>query len=67
MRTTVELPDALIQEAKELAKAKHTSLRALIELGLQIELNDLRKPGTYGLKEASANIHSSGTQPPESS
>jgi hypothetical protein len=66
MKTTVEIPDALIQEAKELAKTHHTSLRALIELGLQIELNDLRKLESFGLKECNANIRTAGTQPPES-
>jgi hypothetical protein len=35
MKTTVELPDALIREAKRVALREHTTVRALIERGLR--------------------------------
>ena len=35
MRTSVELPDALLQQARELARARKTTLRALLLDGLR--------------------------------
>ena len=36
MKTTVEIPDALLIEAKQLAASQHTTVRALIEQGLAV-------------------------------
>lgn len=60
MRTTVDLPDALIQEAKAMAIEHRTTLRALIEKGLRIALDDLRKA-----KGDKARERGVGTQPTE--
>ena len=38
MKTTVELPDALLREVKEVARASGTSMRELIIEGLRAEL-----------------------------
>lgn len=40
MKTTVDLPDALFQRARKLAKKRGTTLRSLIEDGLLRVLND---------------------------
>jgi hypothetical protein len=45
MKTTVELPDALIREAKRVALREKTTLRALIERGLRGVLKG-RPPAT---------------------
>lgn len=35
MKTTIEIPDDLIEEAKVLARADRTTLRSLVEEGLR--------------------------------
>lgn len=39
MKTTVELPDSLAQEARSIAQAQGTTLRALMLAGLRGELD----------------------------
>jgi hypothetical protein len=34
MKTTLDLPDSLLREAKEIAAKQHTTLTALVEAGL---------------------------------
>lgn len=47
MKTTIELPDALLQQARELARKEGTTLRRLLEEGLQrsLEARQREKPG----------------------
>ena len=52
MKTTVELPDALLREAKRLALREQTTVRALIERGLRIVVS--ARPATrFTLRPAS--------------
>jgi len=44
MKTTVELADSLVKEARRVAAREGTTLRALIEDGLRRALDD-RRPG----------------------
>ena len=44
MKTTLDLNDALLTEAKTLAAQKRTSLTRLIEEGLQLRLRAMRAP-----------------------
>lgn len=49
MKTTVELPDDLLERAKLMAKREHSTLKALIEEGLHLALrlrSRSRKPAT---------------------
>lgn len=39
MKTTLDLPDALLDEARELARRQGTTLRALVANGLRHELD----------------------------
>jgi len=61
MKTTIEVSDALILEAKSLAQAHNTTLRALVEQGLEQVLRDLREPKPYKLKDGS--VTGQGLQP----
>lgn len=61
MKTTVELPDALVQEAMTLAVKHQTTFRALVELGLDLTLHDLREPKAYKMKDVS--VRGLGLQP----
>ena len=42
MKTSVELPDSLLREAKRLALRERTTVRALIERGLRTVIADRR-------------------------
>ena len=61
MKTTIEVSDALMLEAKRLAQEHNTTLRALVEQGLEIVLRDLRNPKPYKLKDGS--VSGQGLQP----
>lgn len=60
MKTTVEISDTLLAEAKALAAREHTTLRALIERGLRDLLRE-RQGGGYRLEDAS--VDGNGLQP----
>lgn len=53
MKITVEISDALLEEARRLASAKRTTLRVLIEEGLRhvVSVNAERRP--FKLRDAS--------------
>lgn len=61
MKTTVEISDALLEEAKELAAKESTTLRALLEEGLRRAMNDRRQRKTFRLRRAS--FRGEGLQP----
>ena len=44
MKTTIDLPEPLLREAKELAAQRGISLRAVFMLGLERALRDDRNP-----------------------
>lgn len=51
MKTTVELPDALVLRAKRAALERSVTLKTLIERGLMRELNDPSEEPKDGLDE----------------
>ena len=53
MKTTVELPDALVREAKRIALREKTTLRALIERGLRGVLKGRPPVARVTLRKAS--------------
>jgi hypothetical protein len=53
MKTTVEVPDALFQRAKRLAKRMGRPMRALIEEGLRRVLEDEKPAVRYRLPDRS--------------
>lgn len=61
MKTTIEVSDALMLEAKSLAQEHNTTLRALVEQGLEKVLRDLREPKPYKMRDFS--VHGQGLQP----
>ena len=52
-KTTVELPDSLLREAKRVALRERTTVRALIERGLRGVLTSRRPPQVFVLRDAS--------------
>ncbi len=61
MKTTVEIPDQLAEEAKAVAARENTTLRELIEAGLRLVLRERRRRGTFKLRDAS--FRGRGLQP----
>jgi hypothetical protein len=61
MKTTVEIPDALAEEARSVAAREKTTLRALIEAGLRQVLRDRRRKTRFRLRDAS--FRGQGLQP----
>jgi Arc/MetJ family transcription regulator len=53
MKTTIDIADPLLQEAKRVAAAEKTTLRALVEQGLRSALEQRRTRGTYRMRDAS--------------
>jgi hypothetical protein len=54
-KTTVELPDALVREAKRVAGERGTTLRALIEEGLRNLLDERDARREFRLRDASVD------------
>jgi hypothetical protein len=50
MKTTVEINDALLEEAKRWAERERTTLRALIEEGLRRLISERRRAKGYSLR-----------------
>ena len=61
MKTTVELPDDLLRRAKEAARKRGTTLRALIETGLRHVLR--RQPASERFVLRDASFDGDGLRP----
>jgi len=53
MKTTIEIADSLLREAKRVAEKERTTLRALIEEGLRRALEERRQKPPFRLRDAS--------------
>ena len=54
MKTTVEIPDSLLEEARKAAAREGTTLKALIEQGLRHIVGERRRrAGAFRLRKAS--------------
>jgi hypothetical protein len=60
MKTTVEISDPLLEEAKRTAARDRTTVRALIEQGLRMALEGRSRKGRFRLRDAS--VRGSGLQ-----
>ena len=61
MKTTVEIPDSLLDEAQRVALHEETTLRVLIEEGLRRALSERKQPRKFRLRRAS--FKGKGLQP----
>jgi putative antitoxin of VapBC-like toxin-antitoxin system len=53
MKTTIEIPDSLLDEAKKIASRQGTTLRVLVEAGLRKEVRERRGKKSFRLRRAS--------------
>ena len=53
MKTTVQIPDSLFEEARKLANREQTTLKALIEEGLRRIIADRNRRTVFRLRKAS--------------
>ncbi len=61
MKTTVDIPQSLLDEAKKLATAHRTTVKALIEEGLRHVISEYQHSRKFRLRKAS--FKGSGLQP----
>ncbi len=52
-KTTVDLPESLLREAKKVAVQERTTVKALIERGLRAAIADRRRRKAFTLRDAS--------------
>ena len=61
MKTTIEIGDSLLDEAKKLAAKEGTTLRAFVEQGLRRIVAERKKRGAFRLRKAT--FRGKGLQP----
>ena len=53
MKTTLDIPDPILREARKMAQREHTTLRALVERGLRHVLAEKHRRTAFRLRKAS--------------
>jgi hypothetical protein len=61
MKTTIEIPDPLFKAARQAARRDGTTLRALVEHGLRLALQERRESPPIRMRDAS--VGGRGLQP----
>ena len=52
MKTTIQISDSLLQEARRVAQRENTTLKALVEQGLRRTLTERKERGGFRLRKA---------------
>ncbi|MGD9132481.1 MAG: type II toxin-antitoxin system VapB family antitoxin [Desulfobacterales bacterium] len=61
MKTTVHIPDSLLEEARNIANQERTTIKALIEEGLRRTIEERKKRRAFQLRKAT--FKGKGLQP----
>ena len=61
MKTTVHIPDTLLEEARKIANQEQTTIKALIEEGLRLTIESRKQKGKFRLRKAT--FKGNGLQP----
>ena len=51
MKTTIEIPDSILKEARKLASREGTSVKALVVESLQKVISERKRPGNFKLRK----------------
>lgn len=52
MKTTIQIPDSLFEEARSLAQRERTTLKALVEQGLRKVISERKRRSKFRLRRA---------------
>lgn len=63
MKTTIDISDALFDEAKKLARERSTTLREIVETALRRELAEAKAKPRRAFKLRDASVRGRGLQP----
>ena len=61
MKTTIQIPDTVLEEARKLADREHTTLKALVEEGLRRIITERKRRTRFRLRKA--QFKGNGLQP----
>ena len=61
MKTTVDIPDSILEEARKLAAREGSTVRALVEQGLRRLISERKRTGAFRLRKAT--FKGEGLQP----
>lgn len=61
MKTTIQIPNSLFEEARKLAHRERTTFKALVEEGLRRIISDRKRRGGFRLRKAT--YKGNGLQP----
>lgn len=53
MKTTIQIPDSLLEEARKITVKEKTTLKALVEEGLRLIVAKHKRTGVFRLRKAS--------------
>lgn len=62
VKTTVEIPDSLFEEARKVARRDRTTLKVLVEEGLRKTISDRKRRKGFRLRKVT--FKGTGLQPP---
>lgn len=55
MKTTIQIPDSLFEEARKLARQERTTLKALVERGLRLIISERKRRTGFRLRKVTFN------------
>lgn len=61
MKTTVDIPDSILEQARKLAAREGSTVRALVEQGLRRLISERKRTGAFRLRKAT--FKGEGLQP----
>jgi CRISPR/Cas system-associated protein Csm6 len=61
MKTTIQIPDSLLEEVRKLAQREHTTMKVIVEMGLRRIVSERKRRSRFRLRKAT--FKGKGLQP----